>query len=140
MSYPPPCSTVTGVLYLPSALPLATQRGTLEMRHQILITPIDDPPKMVILSRPQTRPHAGLSRAWKSPFPLLQLQERVDIATLVTRSFADAFQIAFWLYQDRFGAILGPERALQDTSKTTPTHTFTRVSSGLQFEYLFHYA
>ena len=110
------------------------------MRHQILITPIEDPPKMVILSRPQTRPHIGPGHAQNAPAPLLHLQERVDIARLKRRSFADAFQIAFWLYQDRFGAILGPERALQDTSKTTPTHTFTRVSSGLQFEYLFHYA
>ena len=57
--YPPPCSTVTGVLYLLSAVPLATQRGTLEMRHQILITPIKHPPKIAILSRPQTRPKNG---------------------------------------------------------------------------------
>ena len=117
--YPPPCSTVTGVLYLLSAVPLATQRGTLEMRHQILITPIEDPPKMAILSRPQTRPKTALRRAWNPPSPLLPQQERVHIPTLKLTSFADAFQIAFWLYPDPFWEVWRPPRLLQDTSKST---------------------
>ena len=70
-------------------------------------------------ARPQTRPKTALRRAWNPPSPLLPQQERVHIPTLKLTSFADAFQIAFWLYPDPFWEVWRPPRLLQDTSKST---------------------